>query len=155
MKLYDEGKLDINKTLGDYLPWVRGTNKSNLVIEDVLMHQAGLIAFIPFYKETIDAQGNPDSNIYHRFPDSDYSVHVAANMYMRNDYVDTMFERILQSKLSAKKEYIYSDNDFIFLGKIVEQITGMPLNDYVAQTFYKPMHLYNTTFKPNEHITNK
>ncbi len=151
MKLYETGKLDLHKTLGDYLPWVRGTDKSNLVIEDILMHQAGLIAYIPFYKETLDAQGNPDSNIYHRFPDSVYSVHVAANMYMRKDYVDTMFEHILKSKLSEKK-YVYSDNDFIFLAKVVQQITGMPMNDYVAETFYKPMHLYNTTFRPNEHI---
>ena len=152
MKLYENGKLDINKTLGDYLPWVRGSNKSNLVLQNVLLHQAGLIAFIPFYKETIDSSGNPDSAIYHTFPDSLYSIHVADKIYMRNDYVDTMYARILQSKLSGKKEYVYSDNDFIFLGKIVEQLTGMPLNEYVAETFYKPLHLYNTTFKPNEHI---
>ncbi len=152
MRLYDEGKLDINKTLGDYLPWVRGSNKSDLVLKDILLHQAGLIAFIPFYKETLDAQGNPNPNIYHRFPDSLYSVHVAANMYMRKDWVDTMFERILLSKLELPIKYIYSDNDFIFLGKIVQQITGMPLDEYAAKTFYKPMHLYNTTFKPFEHI---
>jgi beta-N-acetylhexosaminidase len=152
MRLYDDGKLDINKTLGDYLPWVRGSNKSDLVLKDVLMHQAGLIAFIPFYKETLDAQGNPNPSIYHRFPDSNYSVHVAANMYMRKDWVDTMYERILQSKLELPIKYIYSDNDFIFLGKVVQQITGMPLDEYAAKTFYKPMHLYNTTFKPFEHI---
>src|SRR5258708_14602602 len=35
MKLYDEGRLDLQKTLGDYLPWVRGTNKSSLRIWDV------------------------------------------------------------------------------------------------------------------------
>ena len=39
--------------------------------------------------------GNPIQGIYQSFADSLYSVHVAANMYMRNDYVDTMFERIL------------------------------------------------------------
>jgi len=55
MKLYDEGKLDLQKTLGDYLPWVRGSNKESLKIFDVLLHQAGLKAFIPFYKETIDS----------------------------------------------------------------------------------------------------
>jgi beta-glucosidase-like glycosyl hydrolase/CubicO group peptidase (beta-lactamase class C family) len=152
MKLYEEGKLDIHKTLGDYLPWVRGTNKSNLVLEDVLLHQARLVAFIPFYKETLDENGNPKPGIYQSYSDSNYLVHVAANMYMRNDWVDTMYARILQSKLEPPEKYIYSDNDYIFLGKIVEQITGMPLNDYVAETFYKPMHLYNTTFKPNEHI---
>jgi hypothetical protein len=27
MKLYEEGKLDLKKTLGDYLPWVRGQTK--------------------------------------------------------------------------------------------------------------------------------
>jgi beta-N-acetylhexosaminidase len=152
MKLYEEGKLDLHKTLGDYLPWVGNSDKKSLVIEDVLLHQAGLVAFIPFYKEIINAAGKPDSNLFQSYFDSDHTVHVAANMYMRNDYVDTMFARILTSKLSNKKEYIYSDNDYIFLGKVVEQITGMSLDKYVTETFYKPMHLYSTTFKPNEHI---
>ncbi len=152
MKLYEQGKLDISKTLGYYLPWVRGSNKSNLLLQDVLMHQAGMVAFIPFYKEIIDAFGKPFPGFFKTDEDSGYDVHVAANMYMRNDWVDTMFARILQSNVSHKKEYVYSDNDFIFLGKIVEQITGQPLNEFVADSFYKPMHLYNTTFKPTDHI---
>ncbi len=152
MKLYEEGKLDINKTIGYYLPWVRGSNKSTLVLQDVLMHQAGMVAFIPFYKEIIDAYGKPFPGFFNSYADSGYTVHVAANMYMRNDWVDTMYARILQSEVSRKKEYVYSDNDFIFLGKIVEQITGQPLNEFVADSFYKPMHLYNTMFKPNEHV---
>ncbi|MFT4154678.1 glycoside hydrolase family 3 N-terminal domain-containing protein [Parafilimonas sp.] len=152
MKLWEEGLLDLDKTLGYYLPWVRGTSKSNLTLRNVLLHQAGLIAFIPFYKEIIEANGDPQPGYFQRFDDSGYSVHVADTMYMRNDWVDTMYARILQSWLSPKKEFVYSDNDFIFLGKIAEQLTGLPLNEYVAKTFYKPMHLYNTTFKPNEHI---
>jgi beta-glucosidase-like glycosyl hydrolase/CubicO group peptidase (beta-lactamase class C family) len=152
MKLYEEGKLDINKPIGYYLPWVRNSNKSNLMLQDVLMHQAGMVAFIPFYKEIIDAYGNPFPGFFKANEDSGYTVHVANNMYMRNDWVDTMYARILQSKVSRKKEYVYSDNDFIFLGKIVEQVTGRPLDEFVADSFYKPMHLYNTTFKPNDHI---
>ena len=42
MKMYDEGKIKLNKTLGDYLPWVKGSNKENLQIEKILLHQAGL-----------------------------------------------------------------------------------------------------------------
>ena len=65
MKLYEEGKLDIHKTLGDYLPWVQGTDKANLTLENVLLHQAGLTPFIPFYKETIDTvTGIPKPGFY-------------------------------------------------------------------------------------------
>lgn len=152
MKLYENGLLDLNKTIGYYLPWARGSNKSKLLLRNVLIHQAGMVAFIPFYKEIIDAGGTPYPGLFQSFDDENYSSHVADAMYMRNDWIDTMFARILQSKVSAKKEYVYSDNDFIFLGKIVEQLTGMPLDEYVEKTFYAPMYLYNTSFKPNEHF---
>ncbi len=65
MKLYDEGKIKLNKTLGDYLPWVRKSDKSRLKIENILLHQAGLVAFIPFYKEVIDTvTGEPLSRFF-------------------------------------------------------------------------------------------
>ncbi|HWB27049.1 MAG TPA: glycoside hydrolase family 3 N-terminal domain-containing protein [Chitinophagaceae bacterium] len=152
MKLYDEGKLDIHKTLGDYLPWVRGTDKAHLTIENIILHQAGLNAFIPFYRETIDSlTGIPKPGFYRATPDSLYSVRVAEDMYMRRDWIDTMFKRILDSKLGPSNKYVYSDNDFIFMGKLVQQLTGMPLNEYVKQTFYKPLNMESTTFKPREH----
>jgi beta-N-acetylhexosaminidase len=150
MKLYDEGKLDIQKTLGDYLPWVRGTNKGALKIWDVLLHQAGLKAFIPFYKETIDSlhNGIPLPTIYAWKQDSAHHVRVAENLYMRNDWLDTIYSRILLSDVEAKRKYIYSDNDFIFMGKIVEAITGMTLDQYVKKTFYDPLYMSTTGFKP-------
>jgi beta-N-acetylhexosaminidase len=150
MKLYDDEKLDIQKTLGDYLPWVRGTNKESLRIWDVLLHQAGLKDFIPFYKETIDSihGGVPLSSVYAWKQDNLHTVRVAENLYMRSDWMDTLYRRILESKLEPQKKYVYSDNDFIFMGKIVEQLTGMTLDQYVKNTFYDPMYMGTTGFKP-------
>jgi beta-glucosidase-like glycosyl hydrolase/CubicO group peptidase (beta-lactamase class C family) len=148
MKLYDEGKLDIQKTLGDYLPVTRGTNKAPLKLWDILLHQAGLKAFIPFYRETVDASNNPLPAIYHADPDSIYSIRVAAHLYIRKDWEDTIMKRILTSSLEPKGKYIYSDNDYIFLGKIVEAITKMPLDVYVKKTFYDKLNLLETGFKP-------
>ncbi len=149
MKLYDEALLDLNKTIGDYLPWTRGTNKAGLSVKDILLHQAGLVPFIAFYKETIDpTTGAPNPYIYASKPQKGYGVRVAENIYMRNDWTDTMFNRILKSPLTAKNKYVYSDNDFIFLGKIVEAISGLTLDQYTQKNFYDKIGMYSTGFKP-------
>lgn len=148
MKLVDEGKVKLNKTLGTYLPWVRKSDKKNLTIEDILLHQAGLVSYIPFFKAYLDSAGNPLPTIFNPEKSSEFTIRVAKNMYMRPDYIDTMYHRILTSKLGPVGKYIYSDNDFIFLGKIVEEISGMNLDEYVTKTFYKPMGLHSIGFHP-------
>jgi beta-glucosidase-like glycosyl hydrolase/CubicO group peptidase (beta-lactamase class C family) len=153
MKLYDEGKIDLDKKLGDYLPWVIGSNKENLHLKNILLHQAGLVAYIPFYKETIDSSGNPLPKFYATHPSDSFSIRVAQNIYMHNAWRDTLYNRILQSPLGETGKYIYSDNDFIFLGKIVEAVSGMPLNEYVQKEFYTPLGLTTTGFKPRERFS--
>ena len=149
MKLYEQGLLDLNKTIGDYLPWTKGTNKASLLIKDILLHQAGLVPFIAFYKETVDpVTGSPSPAIYVSRPQKDFGVRVAENIYMRNNWTDTMFSRILKSPLGSKNKYVYSDNDFIFLGKIVEQLSGLTLDQYTQKTFYNRIGMYSTGFKP-------
>jgi beta-glucosidase-like glycosyl hydrolase/CubicO group peptidase (beta-lactamase class C family) len=154
MKLYDEGKLDLNKQLGDYLPWTKGSNKEHLLLWDIILHQAGLKGWIPFYMETLDSlqDKKPSDKIYSTIPDSMHIVRVAENIYLRRDWTDTIYHRILQSSVGPLGNYIYSDLDFIFLGKIVEQISGMRLDEYVQKTFYGPLKLTSTAFRPREHF---
>ena len=151
MKLYDEGRLDVQKTLGDYLPSVRGSDKDTLRISDILMHQAGLVADVVFYKETVDSSKEqyPLPWFFAQKPDSTHSVRVAENLYLRNDWRDTMDLRIRQSPLGPKK-YVYSDNDFIYMGEMVEAITGMTLDQYVKTTFYDSLDMVSTGFKPRD-----
>lgn len=152
MKLYDDGRLDLNKPLGEFLPWVRGSTKESLTVKDILLHQAGLKSFIPFYRETIDTlkDGIASPSYYSQQPGDRYNVRVAESLYLRNDWIDTMYTRILQSDLGPAGKYVYSDNDFIFLGKIVETISGLPLDQYVKKTFYDPLEMTTTGFKPRE-----
>ncbi len=150
MKLYEQGKIDLHKTLGNYLPWVKGTDKENLLVENILLHQAGLVSFIPFYKEVIDSFGVPNAKIFSSQQKDSFKIRVAENLFMRNDWRDTMYKRILQSPLTETGKYIYSDNDFIFLGKIVEAISGQSLDEYAKNNFYSPLGLTATGFKPRE-----
>jgi beta-glucosidase-like glycosyl hydrolase/CubicO group peptidase (beta-lactamase class C family) len=153
MKLYDEGKIKLEGRLKDYLPWVKGSDKENLTIKDILLHQAGLVPFIPFYKETIDAFGNPDTALYKKTPQNGFTVRVAENLYRRNDWKDTLLARILKSPLGPQGKYVYSDNDFIFLGLIVEQLSGKTLDQYVQDNFYRPLGMYSTGFLPRRRFT--
>jgi beta-N-acetylhexosaminidase len=151
MKLYDEGKIKLDKTLGDYLPWVRKSNKRKLKIKNILLHQAGLAAFIPFYKDVIDpVTGEPSLEVFSHIKNDSFSIRVAENLYLRNDYTKTIYKKILDSKLGPANKYVYSDNDFIFLGKIVEALSGMTLDKYADKYFYKPMSLTSTGFLPRE-----
>lgn len=151
MKLYEEGKIDLEKTLGDYLPWVQGSDKAPLKLKDILLHQAGLNPFIPFYREVIDtASGQPRPEYFATQKDAQHQFRVAENLYLRNDWQDTLYKRILQSKLTPADKYVYSDNDFIFLGKIVEAVSGKPLNEFVRENIYQPLHMTTTTYRPRE-----
>ncbi|MFN6243810.1 MAG: serine hydrolase, partial [Bacteroidota bacterium] len=102
MKLVEEGKLKLSGQLKDYLPWVKGSDKESLNIKDILLHQAGLVPFIPFYKETIDATGNPDTSLYATVAKKGFTVRVAENLYRRDDWKDTLLARILKSPLGHK-----------------------------------------------------
>lgn len=149
MKMVEEGKINLSATLGDYLPWVRGTNKANLKIDEILLHQAGLTPFIPFYRELIDkSSGKVLPQYFSAISNSNFSTPVAKNLYLRNDWQDSLLSRIIKSPLSEHGKYVYSDNDFIFLGKIVEQLSGLSLDQYVHQTFYGPLQMRSTQFNP-------
>jgi CubicO group peptidase (beta-lactamase class C family) len=154
MKLYDEGKLDLNKTLGDYIPWTHNTNKAGLKIKDILLHEAGLKAWIPFYKEIADSITQKALPGYFSKSRSDkFSIKVDDSLYMRTAWKDTMFSRILTSPLEKNKTYIYSDNDFIFLGEVVKSISGISLDEYAWKYFYAPLGLRSTGFNPSRYLS--
>jgi CubicO group peptidase (beta-lactamase class C family) len=147
MKLYEQNKLDLNKTLGDYLPMTKYTDKAYLKIKDVLLHQAGLKSWIPFYKETLDSNKQQRQDIYSYMAKGNYTVPVAKNLYMNKHWIDTMWSRILASPLGART-YEYSDLDFIFLQKVVEKITGQSLDNYATKEFFEPLGMKSTCFNP-------
>lgn len=156
MKLVDEEKIKLDQPLVSYLPMVKGSNKENLLIKDILLHQAGLKAWIPFYKEIADSitmKALP--GYFSKKSDQLFDVKVDDSLYLRNDWVDTMYKRILQSPVDSKKQYVYSDNDFILLGEVVKAISGMTIDQYAAKYFYRPLGLRSTGFNPTSSIDKK
>ena len=150
MKLHDEGKIHIYDTLGKHLPEFLGTDKAGMTIEQVMTHRAGLEAWIPFYKETITPGKKPVPmpEWYREKPDTAFRIPVAENLYIRYNYVDTMWQRILESPVSETKNYLYSDLGFFLMARLVERVSGYPLDAFMEREFYRPMGLQSTGFNP-------
>jgi len=150
MKLYDQGKIDLDKPLSKYLPKLKKSNKKSLIIRDVLAHQAGLQSWIPFWKQTVSSTGKLNTKIYHTSPSADYSIRVADSIYMKNTYRDSIFKWILNSPVGEKGKYFYSDLGPILMKMVIEKITGKTLDQYLEENFYKPMGLQRITFQPRK-----
>ncbi len=148
MKLYDAGRVTMDTKLGEMLPVFRDTDKKNIEFKELLSHHARLQAWIPFYKATLDTAGLPSEEYYSKSYDPKFSIQVAENLYIRNDYRDTIMKAIANSKLLPTKEYKYSDFTFIILKEYLEKTTGKTLDSLSYSNFYKSIGMNNTLYNP-------
>jgi beta-N-acetylhexosaminidase len=152
MRLSELQRINIDRTLGDYLPMTRGTDKATITLRDLLLHQAGLKAFIPFYKSLYDSTGTIPDTVYRTKWDGCYRIEVAKDFYLREDYIDTVWKTILESPLEHKGRHVYSDLDYYFLAAVVEKVSGKPINKFVLEQFYSPMGLKMIGYQPLQFI---
>ncbi|MCU0399972.1 MAG: serine hydrolase [Algoriphagus sp.] len=148
MFLHSRGELDMNKTLGDYLPELKGTNKAPLVLKDVLAHEAGLKAFIPHFFHTVqDGQWKP--TYYQASSGPGFTRPVSNDMFAMDALRDSIWHWTVKSELLPKpNKYVYSDLTMYFMQAVVEQIVNQPLDEFVDQIFYSPLGLKTLTFNP-------
>lgn len=151
MKLYEDGHIDLDESLGTYLPELRGTNKNPLTIREILAHRAGLAAWIPFYTETLSGSRRykrPSTEYYRKSMGGDFIVPVTDHLYLKSSFVDSIWTRIAESELRTSGRYRYSDLGFYLLSRLVRKVAGEPLDAYVNRMFYEPLGLHELTYQP-------
>jgi CubicO group peptidase (beta-lactamase class C family) len=148
MQLYDNHKVKLDSKLKDMVPLFAKTNKENISFKDLLTHYAGLQAWIPFYKATLNRDNTPMKKYYRNATNPQFSTKVADGLYIRNDYHDTIMKIIANSPLSLKKEYKYSDFTFIILKEFLESKTKQPLEVLSQKNFYSSLGMNNTMYNP-------
>jgi len=150
MQLYEEQVLNLDATLGNYLAEIDTTDKVNITIRELLLHQSGLASFIPFYNRALDRESLRKRSLYSRHYSRLYNIRVdtrlyqnrhaafrtdvfsdkqtgafqrrvTQSMFMNNTFVDSMYNYIYASRLSEEKKYRYSDLGYYLVQKIIEQ----------------------------------
>lgn len=142
MRLFEEGKLNLDTNIGTYIPKARELPMNPIKVREVMLHQAGFIPYIPFHNSVTTSDYSRDSSA--AFP-----TKVADNYYIRKNYFkDVMWPKMLTSPIKTRGKYVYSDISMYVMKDIVERLSGLPLNQYVADNFYKPLGMQTAGFLP-------
>lgn len=118
MILEEEGRLDLDRPVSDYIPALDAPDKANITVRQILTHSGGFIAGAPLWRDEHSQAG----------------------------FVRMMNERDLA--YSPGDSSIYSDWDLILTGMIVERLTGQRLDEFLEQRVWGPLGMRDTGFNP-------
>jgi CubicO group peptidase (beta-lactamase class C family) len=117
MLLVDRGQVALDAPARVYLPEFRGSGKDSITVRHLLTHSAGLAQWQPIY----------------------YSARNSEESYR------AICEMPLEWGVGEARHY--SDLGFMLLGYLVERVTGVPLDRFVAEELYEPLGLEQTGFR--------
>ncbi len=119
LQLVDQGTVALDAPVVRYLPEWKGPRTAGITIRQLLTHSSGLAAWRPFYKEAADRAE-------------------ARTQLM-----------LVGPEAPPGTRYLYSDMNFMLLGMVVEQVTGMSLDSAFSVRVAKPLRLADTRFRPD------
>ena len=120
MLLVEDGLVDLDRPVADYLPAFGQNGKGMVTVRDLLSHVGGLIPFIPFHMR---------------------GVRTGAEVRQRILSDTLAYQPGSQSR--------YSDFGPITLAWMTEAITGEPFDDFVARRVFEPLSMVSTGYMSN------
>jgi beta-glucosidase-like glycosyl hydrolase/CubicO group peptidase (beta-lactamase class C family) len=148
MRLYGEGKLDIEAPVIKYLPQFGQNGKQKVTVRDLLEHDSGLPPDPSKYLWFTSAISHEQLSGLLKNPRS----FVVADTFGSNFGAahEAMWDSLYATPLAypTGTKMVYSDINFMILGRIIEKITGMSLDKYVDENFYRPLGMTRTMFIP-------
>jgi len=147
MKLQSQDKFTLNTTLENYLPdLTNNTNYASVRLKDMMAHQAGFVAWVPFYTATL-SNGQLRKDLYSSSGNGGNSVAVTPDLFLVKSYTDSIYKRLVNTP-RKERGYKYSDLGYYFVKQIVEKQSGLGLDEYLEKEIYKPLGLQTLRYNP-------
>ena len=120
MILVEEGRLNLDLPVADYLPWwtAGDATKEEVTVRHLLLHRAGLPPFRPFYLE----------------------------MEGRDAYRTAISEIALDYDPGTRT--VYSDIGSMTVAFIIEQVSGQGLDEFLQERVWDRLGMHDTGFRP-------
>ena len=156
MELEEKGVVSLDTKLSDIIPEYKNSNKKDVTLKRMLSHYAQLKPWIPFYYKTLDTlTKKPSLKYYRKEKTKGFTVKVMPDLYMRDDYKDSINGIIKDTDLLSRLRYRYSDLPYYILKQYIEKHYDKPLDELVQDHFYKSLGANYTTYNPSEKFSNK
>lgn len=144
MHLQETNAINLDSTMGHYLWDVKSTNKKDIKLKTVLLHEAGFTPYIPFYR-------NLKPGDLQRFPSASHQVQVSDSAYLRNRYYEeVMWPQMMNSAVKPSGNYVYSDISMYVMKEVAEHVTSIPMDEYVQQILYRPIGMKTAGYNPRK-----
>jgi len=152
MFMHEKGLIDVNKKASVYLPELKNSNKKDMIIKDILTHQAGLWPFLPFWSQTVK-NGVQLPQYYSSASSEEYPFPVADGLFAHKSMKDSLWTWIIKARVRDKTprtpyNYIYSDMGFYILQHIAEKILKQPMEVFLKKNLYEPLGAYALDYLP-------
>ncbi|RZK31880.1 MAG: hypothetical protein EOO63_03025 [Hymenobacter sp.] len=148
MRLQDQGKFSADLTMGSMFDFLKGTNKQDLRLRDVLTHQARLKPFIPFWQGCMNPDGSRQAKFFRPDSSAAFPLPVAAGVWGSRTLPALMYQGIAASPLNAKPGYVYSDFSFMLYPYYVQKAASKPFDQFVEDELYRPLGSTTLGFNP-------
>ncbi|AUC76364.1 glycoside hydrolase family 3 N-terminal domain-containing protein [Olleya sp. Bg11-27] len=155
MELEEQGIVSLETKLGDIIPLYKNSNKKNITLKKMLSHYAQLKPWIPFYFKTLDPETKqPSAKYYRKTKTKGFSIKVSPELFLRDDYKDSINTRIRDTDLLSRLRYRYSDLPYYILKQYIESHYDRRLDELTADHFYKSLGANHTMYNPYNKVSN-
>ncbi len=147
MLLEGMGKFSYKNRLGDYCVAMKGSDKADLALKDILAHRAGLYPWIPYYEDIIKKNGQYKKRFLRTDEGEKYTIQVADRVYLSNTFKTKIFKEIRKSELGEQK-YLYSGLAFFLFPTIIEELSGQPYETFLSENIYHRLGAWELLYHP-------
>ncbi|MFY0686133.1 MAG: serine hydrolase [Cyclobacteriaceae bacterium] len=149
MKLYDNGLIDLDKSINEYVPGLGRSKFGQASIRSTLAHQAGLRAWIPYWQDMKTDKGWK-KRFFSDSPSEKHQIKITDSLYLTNKNYQYIKRQIRKTKVNPEQGYVYSGLFFYLIPELVESLTGQDFETFLNQEFYQPLGASTTGFNPLE-----
>lgn len=148
MKLYEEGKLDLDSPFSEYWkPWKHKKDKRNITLRELLAHQSGLQPYIVFLAQAMK-KGKYKKRFLRTKASKRFSEQAYSNIFVNKRFKNRVYRKISNSEVSNEKVYLYSGLASLIYPELIQNITGENYLNYLNDSFYIPLGCETLSYIP-------